>query len=317
MHPVEANDYLIASKPIEEYSNWCVASIEAGKPGKVMTASFRVGKTYGTRWFIGNRQAMLKEDVPTFALPQRFHTAVTPKKFFSHVLSACGNPLFSGDESALRSRVVQQMAEMCEHMEHKRVVMFIDEAQWLERSTYNLLINLANELSEIGIRLIVLMVASPEMDATITRYKTLKRGHIVGRFMSEVFHLRGIESSDHLRHAWQQFDFKQFHPVGSDVSYTRAFAGDRFANGLTLSGLAADGWEAMESVFRLSGGAGPLSVPMETVTLLANELLLRVIGDLEPPYLIPKEQWLNVLDQVNFLDQLSFLSMTPAPPCPK
>lgn len=302
MHPVEANKYLVATKPIEEYANWCVAAIEAGMPGKAMTANYRVGKTYADRWIVRNRKALLKEDVPMYVLPQRFYTASTAKKFFSHILQASGHSLYSGDESALRTRSLMHFAEITSHMEHKRVVLFIDEAQWLGRHTYNLLINLANELSEADIRLIVFSVGSPELDDTIKRYRTLKRGHIVGRFMSSTFHMRGIESSEHLSHAWMQYDAKSFFPEGSNISYTRAFAGDRFSDGLTLAKLAPDAWTAMDSMFRNAGGKGLLSVPMQTVTLVANALLLRVAGDLDPPYVVAHEVWFNMLDDAGFLD---------------
>ncbi|WP_369929395.1 ATP-binding protein [Xanthomonas sp. NCPPB 2632] len=311
-HPVEANDYLIATKPIGEYANWCVALIESGMPGKAMTSAYRMGKSRATRWVVSNKTALLHEDVPIFILPQRFHSSITPKKLFSHILEATGHPLRSGDESVLRSRIIVQLGEMTEHMDRKRVVMFVDEAQWLNRLAYHLLINLANELDVIGIRLIVILVASPELDGIIARYRTLKRGHIVGRFMSDVTHLNGIDSAGTLAHAWSQYDTKQIFPEGSGISFTRAFAGDRFSAGLTMHSLAQNAWDVMEQVFRQSGGTGVLSLPMQAVTLVANEVLLRVVGLLDPPYLIGSDTWANILDQVGFMEQMALVQMTQA-----
>lgn len=301
MHPVEANKYLLNSLPMEEWVNWCANTIQGGLPGRVTAGNNRIGKTYATRWLKEHKDKLFGEDFPLIVMPQRYPELGTPKKFFSHLLASAGHVLAKGDESVLRQRMTELIVDRSSKMQFPRAVLLIDEAQWLELTHYNLLINVANELDVLGVRLTVLLIGHTALSDTVIRYTRQKRKHITGRFMSNVFLFRGIESAAELAYVLRQYDELQFYPEGSGVSFTRAFAGDRFDLGLRLAAYAGDLWSAMREKRQLAGRSGSLSVGMQTVTLIANELLLRVIGDLDPPYLISQPQWNAILDEIGFL----------------
>lgn len=301
MHPVEANEYLVTSRPLEEWVNCCSNVVQTGLPGRVTVGNNRVGKTKGTQWLFMHKDALFGEAFPLIVMPQRYHELTSAKKFFSHLLESAGHALPKGDETILRQRTKELLVDMSSRMQFPRVVLIIDEAEWLELSHYNLLINITNELDTARVRLIVFPVGHTELGDTVTRYQALGRNHITGRFMSGVFEFRGVESADELAHIFRQYDERLFYPRDSGISFTRAFAGDRFSQGFRLAHLANGAWSAMEAKRERAMRPGKLSVGMQTVTLLANELLLRLAGQLEPPFIVEPPQWDAVLDEIGFL----------------
>lgn len=302
MHPVEKDKYLLGTKPIEEWANCCAHWWEIGLPGAYTCGERRLGKTRAARWVRLHRERVFGRPCACFFVPQRTYGISTPRKFLSHLLQATGHSLHSsGDESAMRTRLAIHLKESVASLEDQRVILMVDEAQDLHRMDYKVLINLSNELEEDDVRIFVLLIGQPELEARCQVFKSTRQRHILGRFMGDSFHFRGIESAMELRHVFHQYDAKMFYPEDSDISYTQAFAGEGFHRGFRLADQADLTWSVMQQMRDEYGIKSKMSIPMRSVTSFANYVLLRFAGNLSGALELKESQLREALANTTFL----------------
>jgi hypothetical protein len=185
-----------------------------------------------------------------------------------------------------------------------------DEMQCVSPDAYSYLIDVTNDLNEMGLRTITLSFGQPELNALRSVLKETHRGDILGRFLSRVFAFEGIGSEAELREVMLFYDDPaEFeYPQASGICFSEFFLPKAYASGWRLASCAASCWEGFRqhAVTRLSSPATvqKLSVGMQWITG-ALQFSLVNCTDLDAPDLkITSEDWDLAVQSSGFAESL-------------
>ena len=246
-----------------------------GNQGAVVYGWPRLGKTSGTRWVLSATQQIFGV-LPFIEVPIRKQHQHNEGAFFQYLLKCCRHRFHDrGSVADKRDRLLEAMLNRARRSETRTVILFIDEAHQLNELEYQWIQNIGNEMDSVGVRMFCLLVGQHELSKK--RDALILEGYeqIVGRFMTEEWSFRGLNSATEVESVLNAYD-ESYYPEESKggkefVSY---YIPNAFANGWRLSSLSGYVWAAYREVWKgLGGNVDKLEVPMQYLSSTAISLL--------------------------------------------
>ncbi len=236
-HPLERNTAILPTPALNLCVNEIKTWVEDYVPGGILHGTQRVGKTFASKFIEKRVEQLFGKQIPTY-----FHCCSDPKNpteldFFSGLLKTTGFALDAPTRTN-RARISIVNHFECISLESKdnRIILMLDDAQWIQRSEYHWLMWLHNELDKRGIFLIVALVGQPEL---LTKAdQLLEFPEITARFMAEAVEVRGICDAEDLRFILEALDTKSEFPNGSGISFAAAYVPTAHREGFRLAGHA-------------------------------------------------------------------------------
>ena len=279
MHPVFKDSFVLPSRPVEEFVNVLITWLENLLPGGIVWGFMRMGKTQAVRYVMRNIDSLIGSNIPCY-LFSAWDTAlqpVTENRLFQELLSAVGYKMpESGTAAIKRRRLIDFLIQQAQTAGEHRILLFIDEAQWLTTRQFRLLMDLHNQLKLADIRLVVILVGQPELVELKSSLRSAGQGHLLGRFMTGVHRFEGITGEpDLLRLLWAM-DAGSEYPAGSGVSYTAYFVPQAFQNGFRLEKHAHSIWATITELCEKKGFTKVGELPMQGITALLRTVLVQL-----------------------------------------
>lgn len=159
----------------------------------------------------------------------------------------------------------------------KYTMIVIDEAQAMTEREWIWMVQLHSRVELEGIQLAVVPVISLQFNQRPHELAHTGSAHASARFMLYEHQFHGVRSADELRFVLQGYDEDSEWPVGSDTSYTAGIAPRPFEEGFRLSDYTPNLWTALHEGLP-KGYKGPNDYPMQSVTLAARNVLMRLAG---------------------------------------
>lgn len=277
-HPIETGKYLIATNEIDKLcyivSNW----IENRFPGAIIYGRPRLGKTRAISYLLKVFPDDLKENVPIFHIRCRSYKNSRENNFFEDLLIGVGHSLASeGRPSEKRERLKNYLIMAAEKSMQNKIIFFIDDAQKLNTMEYDWLMDVYNELDEHAITLTTILVGHEELIDQRKKLIKQKQLQIIGRFMSDSYHFRGLKNLDDFKILLDEYDSGTEFPVNSNIPFTRYFFRDEFAKNFALSNYAEDIYNEFRLIQIEKGLSKEKEIPMQ-YAVLTIEFILKKYG---------------------------------------
>lgn len=275
VHPIERDQYTLATKPIGEVLNtirrWRMRKLRGG----IISGRPRLGKSRAVRFLMNHIKDIFGKEIAHF----RFDCATSVSKneggFWTDFLRDIGYGLpDAGHVHDKRHRAAEFIISEAQRMGDHRAVLFIDEAQNLRWMHYDWLIALYNELEENDIQLYVYLFGQEELKAQKEAFRAEGRLQVVGRFMVQQISFRGLGSKEDLRYALSRYDDHSEYPTGSGISFTRHYFPAAFERGWRLADQTDLIWGGFMEIRTQSNIHGKPNIPMQAFTAVVDGILL-------------------------------------------
>jgi hypothetical protein len=275
-HPIETTRYLLGTQVIDTFQDTVCQWIDNRAPGGMIYGKPRYGKTRAIRYLCKALPAIYGDDIPIISYSCRDYRDASESAFFEDLLRAAGHSLFAlGNSAAKRDRLREFLFEKVDFTEQDRLILFLDEAQKLHEQQYKWLIDLHNELDELGINFITLLVGQPELMHQYSAFKLAGKMQVIGRFMVHQHEFHGVRNCDDVEVCLNGYDDNSEHPVGSSWSFTRYFYPAIFNSGWRLSHSSEDLWESFLQTHEKYGFVGEPNIPMQFFCRTVEHVLRR------------------------------------------
>lgn len=310
-HFLELDKYLITTNEIMRLHKAVGEWIEDRSPGGIIHGSQRLGKTQAVEFLCESLPSKYGNDLPVFFIPGRHKKNANEEAFYEMLLERVGHAFpYSGKKNQKFERLARFLLEKGENSIRKMIVMFIDEAQALNESHYNWLIDLYNWLQQYHIRLIVMLVGQPELKHQKNLYVEQGMRQVVGRFMINDFEFVGAKSIKDIEICLKGYDSLEY-PEDSGWSFTRYYFPESFAKGNRLETCATDLYEAFVFARQEKNIGGKLEIPMQYLTNTVKYALLKygIEGKEKDRKPWPdKEIWIKCVERSRFAEsEVSFI----------
>lgn len=275
-HPMMRATTALPTRPIEELVNAIRGWLDYLLPGALVWGRVRVGKSEAISYICGNAGELLGSNIPTFRYSCAYsqESATTEGRFFESLLVALGYELAEfGRVETKKQRTIEFLVEQAKDRGEDRVILFVDEAQWLGDMQYRYLMILHNELNSRGVRLITILVGQPELLEAKRACRSAGKGHVMGRFMTCTHHFQGVVGEADLGRLLSALDDGDEFPVGSGWSYSAFFAPRAFEAGFRLEPHAVLIWRTIQQVLNEEGLPEAKETTMQAVAALLRALL--------------------------------------------
>lgn len=267
--------FLIKTPGCTQYYARLKRWISMGIQGAIVCGRPRLGKTSATRWALGALQLKFGK-VPYVEVPIRKQHLAHEGAFFQFMLKCCRHKYYNrGSIADKRDRLFEALLGRARRSNIRMVILFIDEAHFLQELHYEWLQNIGNELDGAGCRLFCLLVGQQELEKK--RDSLLAEGmeQIVSRFMTEVWMFSGLKNVSQLKSVLEAYDLACF-PAVNGRPFLEYFVPLAYAHGWRLESLADRIWTEYASWWNELGIKGPLEVGMQYVTTTVTGILNHV-----------------------------------------
>ena len=239
-----------------------------------MQGRARVGKTNAIDYFRANVREIYGHDVATFVVGCARQRTPSERDFLTRFLTQIGHDVpSSGSNSDKTARIVEYMHGEALRCNDNRVVLFLDDAQWLHDTHLDILMVIYNDLEGRGIRLFVILVGQKELLARKQALRIAQKFQHVGRFMVGESEFLGIQTSDDVEYILKRYDEFSEYPEGSKISFTHHYLPVAFENGWRLAGLTKQVWGAFKRAREKGHIKGKINIPMQPFTAVIDGVL--------------------------------------------
>ena len=312
-HPIYRDAAILPTRQIEEFVNAVNDWLEYLLPGAIVWGNFRTGKTQAIRYLTANVLELFGSDIPTFILSMWDPDTrpVTENRFYQEMLYVLGYELpKSGTGAIKRRRVIDFVAERAVEQNEHRVLLFVDEAQWLSRRAYRCLMDLHNQLNIADVRLVVILVGQPELLEAKESLRSARQGHLVGRFMTCDHRFDGVVDSKDIQRMLAALDTGSEYPENSGWSYTYFFVPQAFEAGFRMERYAKAIWQALQNVCAQAALPKIRELPLQAISAFIRTLLRELRESDAPNLEISNAQIEETIYRVAFLQIQDHLLQT-------
>jgi len=290
-HPIYTGNYYIQTISIDELLNEVVNWIDNRNPGGIIYGRARIGKTRAIHNLRLSLQRLYGEDLPIFVFNMSEHKP-SEKFFFMELLKDLDHSFTKSNRTAsdLKSNLVNHLITCGKSFYNNRVIIFIDEANFMSEDDYNYLIDVYNRLERASIQMTVLLVGTEEIISTKSALIQTNKQQIVGRFMVRQFHFKGIESVQDLQICMASYDYSEY-PIESGWSFTKFFFPDAFEEGNRINNMAEDLFECYKESMKSSR----IEIPMQYVTSTIENCFRRFGTDGKNLNFPTKHEWYQAI----------------------
>lgn len=306
-HPVETGKYLLSTNEINRMYQTVIKWIDNRTPGAIIYGRPRLGKTRAISYLVNSLPIDFGENTPIYHIRCRKYKNPNENFFFEDLLKGVGHALFSnGKSSVKRTRLLMFLIERAEFSGKSKIIIFIDDAQRLEELHYDWLMDLFNELDQYGITLTTILVGQKELVHQRSAFISGEKFQIVGRFMSQEYQFKGLETINDLKICLMGYDDYCEYPSDSDWSFTKYFFTDAFLRGYRLQQSAEEIFQVIIDLRREFGLSQKVEIPMQYITL-AIEYALKRFGSngLDLPC-IEKSHWEEAIKNTGYIQSEMF-----------
>ena len=279
-HPVVRKDYSLFTPAIEELGDTCGVWIDGRVKGGVIFGPSQFGKSSGVDHWLGRLlDERLKGRVSLIIWTHQDHgSSASPGGFHAKLLKAAnlGHPT-RGNATTTLHRLVERLTEFAYRNEGRFVVIVIDEAQGMSQREWLWLVQLHATLETEGVQLCVISIASFQFNEKPRDLALTGSAHAAARFMLHERQFRGMQSVDEIRYVLAGYDEDSEWPLGSGLSYSAGLAPRAFEEGFRIANYSAELWDMLHECLPI-GYSGSSEFPMQSITLAARQVLLRVAG---------------------------------------
>lgn len=263
-HPVETGRYIIPtieiSRMFQKVSTW----IKYRNPGGIIYGRPRIGKTWATKFLIKTLPKVLGGDLPVYHITSLHEKIASPGIFFEHLLKDVGHEVvYSGKTNVKRERLYKFLLHKGDSSKHKRIVMFIDDAQCLLELQYGWLMDIYNQLNQEGITLTTILVGQKELIHQRSAFKLAQKHQIIGRFMTQDHQFSGLKTLEDIQICLRGYDQGVEYPENSGWSYTRYFFPEEFACGERLENCTKDIFDLFNEIRNKERIFTEFEIPMQ------------------------------------------------------
>lgn len=272
-HPIQRGRYLLMTPVIEEFYDAVSQWITNRTPGGMIYGRPRLGKSTAIEYLT----KLLPEqfgNIPIITFLCRDYKVPSERAFFSDFLDSAGHGMLGGEPTKRRNRLRDYLFQIAHQSGQDRLILFADEAQKLHEQQYRWLIDVNNELNNLGVSLIALLVGQEELIHQYTAFSYADKAQIIGRFMLHRFQFRGLKNIDDIRASLKSYDSNSEFPEGSGWSYTRFFFPSAFQRGWRLASTAEDLWKAFCDINDQYGIPGRIEIPMQYFCRAVEHVLI-------------------------------------------
>ena len=168
------------------------------------------------------------------------------------------------------NNIIINLAELCHEARSKRIIIFVDEMQFLRPRQFNAFAEIHAGLKDLKVLASVIFIGN-DPDC-IQLYKqitdTERYRHIFGRFFTRKTRFEGITSREEVEHCLTQYDTLQYPENGP--TYTQYFLDDAKRKKWRLASISLDVWSEYNDYVK---GANITSWGMQYFTATVRVLL--------------------------------------------
>lgn len=287
LHPIYTGFYYIQTNSIDELRSEVENWIDNRNPGGIIYGKARIGKTRA----IHNLKLALKDTygdkLPIIVFNMSEHKP-SEKFFYLELLKDLNHSLAKSSRSSsdLKTNAVNHLITLGKAYEMSRVILFIDEANFMCEDDYNYLIDFYNRLERASVQLTVLLVGTEEILSTKSTLIQTNKQQIVGRFMIREYRFRGVNNLNDLQICLASYDYSEY-PTGSGWSFTRYFFPDAYEEGNRLNQIADTLYECYLALKK----GNIKEIPMQYVTSTIENCFRKYGADGLGMYFPTQDEW--------------------------
>lgn len=284
-HPIETGEYILGTPSTFEMFHAVKEWLDSRQPGGLVYGPPRIGKTRGIKYVTKQLKSAFDGKLPIVNVLCYEHKLPNENVFFEEFLLGVGHG-FSSRGKALdkRRRLFEYLFGIAAEHPHKRLLIFLDEAQNLEVQHYLWLVDLYNTLDDAKIRPTFIMVGQKELAHRHNAMILAKRYQIIGRFMVNTHSFRGLTSSNDIEVCLHGYDDNTEYPQNSGWSFTRFYFPVAYAHGWRIISQADTIWEAFIEVKTKAKIPGYSELPMQFFSSAVEYIFRKYsnLKDIEP-----------------------------------
>ena len=263
-HPIENGEYILGTKSTFEMLNTVKNWIDFRQPGGLIFGPPRFGKTRAIKYVTRQINNEYGGKFPIVNIICCEHKQPNENIFWEEFLVGVGHGFSNhGKVSDKRRRLFEYLLSVAEEYPHKRLLIFLDEAQNLQDQHYLWLVDLYNVLDNAKIRPTFVMVGQMELAYRHNALLQAKRYQIIGRFMINKHRFRGLTSSHDIEVCLHGYDDNTEYPKNSGWSFTRFYFPVAYSHGWRIADQADTLWEAFIDVKKNAKIPGYSELPMQ------------------------------------------------------
>ncbi len=304
-HPIETKRYIMSTPEIERAIDRMSQWIENRIPGAMIWGRPRLGKTRAIRYAITVLPQMFNQTFPVFMFSCKRYRQPNENTFYEDLLKDLGHALFSsGKANAKRGRIVKFLHERALVNGNNQVVLLIDDAQHLNELHYEWLMDVYNELDNVGINLTVILCGQEELLSQRSAFIATKKQQLVGRFMIHEYHFRGVKNVSDLQRCLESYDNYEIaeYPERSGWSYTRYYFPERFKEGFRLKNYSQDFFDTIRELRGESGVTSKPEIPMQYITLCIAYIMKSYGVDGQNVEILNQTHWKQAIIKSGYIE---------------
>lgn len=188
-----SNKFNITTSAIVNLKNSILKWISDGIPGAIIYGRPRIGKTRAIIYIASSLKEKYK-GLPIYVLNATEHVA-KDKYFYSELLKTVGHSEYEkGTVTVMKNRLINTLLEKTCCTDHRKIILFIDEAYNFSDKDFKWLMDISNNLNLLDIHLTVFLVGTEELLARKQAFILAGQQQIIGRFMVSECHFHGIQT---------------------------------------------------------------------------------------------------------------------------
>jgi hypothetical protein len=299
-HPLFNSNYEINTNEIVDLYNNVEKWINNQVPGGIIYGEARLGKSTAIACLETMLHHNYGEALPIFRMNMTSYI-LNEKTFYEQFLSDVGHELRKGTTYEKKERLINLFTFSALEAKSYKIILFIDEANYLEEKEYAWLMDIYNRLMLKHIRLTTLLVGTIDILNKKMYFIQNKQQQLIGRFMVFEYHFHGVKTPQDLQVCLASYDFMLKYPYGSEWTYTRYFFPECYEQGYRISDDAEILLECFDKISRSLNPNNRLEIPMQYVIASINICLKTYGADglgLEKPSV---KEWQSAVDDSGFL----------------
>lgn len=299
-HPIHTGIYKIKTSIIEDVMIKIETAINFRLQGMIIYGPSGFGKSTAIDVIKKDISVKYSNQLLTFActMPDPIKSE---KEFFSRILKSTSHSLYNkGTKEEKCDRLCSQLITLAHgDKENKKILLFIDEADALERSNYLSLIDINNQLANFDINMTTILVGTENLVLQRNLFVGKRETPIVRRFMQQTHMFNGINSKDELEDILAAYDFGLKFPLGSEWSFTQYFFPQNFSVKNYLYGETETLYKSICRVYGQDSFLGK-GLSMHILCLIIEYIFIKYGSDGENKDWMTDKNWLEAVEFADF-----------------
>lgn len=199
-------------------------------------------------------------------------------EYFFNGLGIAISPRQSPEQKLIR--LINTLITRCDAMGTKMVLVVMDEANRLERESWEHLVTIDNELTIRGYTLFVVSLFQDNFTSAFneTINKLSVSPQVKARFLTRYHVMHGIRGPSDIHVFMHRLEEETEFPPKSGISYPRHFAPELYERGWRIAPSSPRLWERGNLALLAAGKPAIVEWPMKPFELMIFFLVTRVIG---------------------------------------